>query len=307
MMKFTVPALALTALTACGAAPPVWYQGHGTNWTVPLVDAGRNSAPTVPMSIHGVGPYFFLLDPSAPRSFIDDGVARHLDLYTNNRWVRVPNMHDTTVPRKFYEVLDLQSGDLRIRNVKMLSAPAGSLDRDGRPVAGILGADLLSRTIVIDVDRDAGLAHLSLTGHERIPAGAVALRGKLHYGDLYVQVPVNGGADVTLQVRLGVQSSTLTTSAMSRLRLPTVSARAVMVDETGTRETVHIGAVAGSIRLAGLELQNVVFLDHVDRRGRDDYPYDGFLGENVLSRYRVVVDRDKQVVWLAPRRGLPRG
>lgn len=301
MIKIGLVGLAVAAHAGCGAAPPVWYAGGGTNWTVPLVDAKRNAELVVAATIHGAGPFYFLLDPDAPRSVIDDRVAGRLDLYTDNRWVRVANQRDVTVPRKWYEVLDLEAGDLRVRNLKMLSAPAGSLDRDDLPIAGILGADLLSRTIVIEVDRDAGVARLALTGHARIPEAAVAIRGKLHYGALYVQVPINGGRPVTLQVRLGLRSSTLTTAAMGELGLPTVEARAVLVDETGTRETVHIGAIAESIGLGALAVRDAVFLSHVDKRARDDFPHDGFLGQNVLALYRVVVDRDHEVIWLAPR------
>jgi len=305
MIKIGLIAVVLLGQVACGAAPPVWYQGDRSSWTLPLVDAKRYAEPIVPVTIHGAGPYYFLLDPDAPRSVIDDRVARRLDLYTNNRWVRVPDQRDVTVPRKLYEVPILEAGDLRVRNVKMLNAPPGSLDRDNLPIAGILGSDLLSSTIVVELDRDAGVARLSLTGHERIPAGAVALRGKVHYGAFYVRVPINGGRAVTLQVRLGIRTSTLTSAAMAELHLPTISARAVMVDETGMRETVHVGAVARSVQLAGLDLHDVVFLEHVDRRYRIDYPYDGFLGQNILGRYDVVVDRDKQVLWLAPRRAGP--
>jgi len=56
------------------------------------------------------------------------------------------------------------------------------------------------------------------------------------------------------------------------------------------------------VQLDGIAATNVEFFRYADRRfDRLDYVFDGVLGANLLSRYEIVVDRDQQILWLAPR------
>ena len=313
MRNLTVAILGGLALQllACGAAaPPVWYEGDQTNWTLPIVEA---EAPELVVSatIHGQGPYLFLLDPDSSWSAIDSAVAEELGLFSNNKWLRVVNQKDTSLPRKAYEVMSVQSGDLRFRNVRMLGVPAGSLDVGGKAVAGLLGANILSRTIVINADRDAGVVRLALTGNASLPSDAIPVKGKLHHGALYVPVRLNENREVVLRVVLASRHSTLRREVARDLHLPAVSTREVIVDNTGTPQTVADGTRAGLLQVDGFAMRDVVFLDHAEKRSdiygnrAGGYPFDGFLGQNVLSRFNVVVDRDHATLWIAPRRAGP--
>ncbi len=286
---------------ACGAAPPISYEDDRTSWTLPLVDPEGTAELVVPVTLEGRGPYNFILDPDAACTVIDEGVAEELGLYSDNRWIRVLTQRDVTVPRRFFELLHFQSGDLRARSLTVLGVPAGSLSRDTQRIDGIMGADLLSRTIVVQADRDAGVVRLYLTGHAAIPVGAIPVHADLFYGALYVPVSINGEKTATLQVRLAVHSSTLSKGLIRRMRMPRMARKIITIDETGTRQPVRAGAIADMVRIDGIELHDVPFLNHVDKRKHPDYDYDGFLGQDVLSHYNVVVDRDKQVLWLAPR------
>lgn len=300
------PPLALTGLiawaglaTACGATTPLWYEGQQDSWTLPLA-SDEFAEPVVQVMVHGQGPYLFALDPDSPASVIDEDVAATVGLYSNWRYLRIVNQNDVTVPRRYYEVLELVTGDLQIRKTKMIHAPAGSLRASGRMIHGVLGAELLSRTIVMDIDRDAGHVRLSRTGRAAIPETAVGLRGWLHRGWLYVPVRV-GDREVTMQVRPSVRVSTLRKKVLDKMVFQPAQDSIVHVDETGTPIELRGGGVVPAVGLDGLVTRDVRFFIHGDRRQRNAFKYDGILGQDILSRFRVIIDRDHKTLYLAPR------
>ncbi len=286
-------------LAACGAAPPLGYTGNRTQWTVPLVHPEQREL-VVSATVQGKGPYLFVIDPDAARSVIDDRVARQLDLYSDNHYVRVVNQLDVSMPRKFYEVLKLDAGDLHIRNVKMLNAPAGSLRAGGQVVQGILGSDLVSRTIVVGVDRDAGLLNLALTGHQEVREASSRVEGWLYRGLFYVPMRV-GDRTLTMQVRLASSVSTIRPRALDGLGLRGMPAGAMQVDATGTVAHLRGAGVADQVELDGITLRNVPFYRNVDDREDLQFNYDGILGQDILSRFDITLDRDSKVLYLAPR------
>ena len=274
----------LAGMCSCAAAPPLWYDtGDAVSWEIPLV-APLDGAPLiVPATIHGKGPYLFALEPDQPVSIIDRGVAQRLQLFSrNDSWIRLRTRDDQYVRRRPYEVLDFKAGELSVRNVLMYSARAGTLRFRDVPLAGVLGADLLSRTIVIDVDRDRGVVRLTLTGHQLNPARAHRVAGRVHRSGIPVRkvvVPVTienarGKSDFELAVDLGAQSTSIWTK-----HLPDQRAR---------------------LDVGGARVDGVALAPFADRRVEQD-DIDGLLGQDVLARYRVVVDQDKRVLWLGPR------
>jgi len=294
-----IAALTTLSLAACGAAPPLGYTGDRTQWTVPLVRPEQREL-VVSATVQGKGPYLFVIDPDAVRSVIDDGVARQLNLYSDNHYVRVVNQNDVTMPRKFYEVLKLDAGDLHIRNVKMLNAPAGSLVAGGMKVQGILGSDLVSRTIVVGVDRDAGVVKLALTGHQQVPSDSARVEGWLYHGSFYVPMRV-GDRTLTMQVRLASSVSTIRDRALEGLALRAMPAEVAQVDETGTVARLRAAGVAEQVTIDGITLHDVPFFHNADAREDLEFDYDGILGQDILSRFDVTLDRDAKVLYLAPR------
>ena len=165
--------LAIVCASACTLVPPVYFKG-GKAWTLPLVAPLEHDQLVVPVTINGKGPYLFLVNPMAT-STIDEGLAKQLDLYHKREageggYIHVQTEEDHLVVRPIYEVQAAQAGDLGLQNFVVLGVPAGSLTFRGQPVYGILGGDLLTITIVIDIDRDGGVLHLALSGHQKLPA-----------------------------------------------------------------------------------------------------------------------------------------
>ena len=272
----------ISTLCACAAAPPVGYTG-GVRWNVPLVAPLDGAELVIPAMVHDQGPFLFLLNPDQQVSLIDRGVADSLKLFTPpDSWKNLANSDDNMIPARPYEVMRWQAGDLSIRNVRMYSVKAGSMWYRGMPLAGVLGTDLLSRTIVLDVDRDRGMVHLSLTGHHVKPNPATRVKGRVHrrrFPIRKVVVPVTlERNDGPRQIELAVDLSAQRTAVWNDL-LPSPDTPLVIGDE----------------RVEDLQLDG-----YSDMRP-DAGDYDGILGQDILSRYRVTLDQDRRVLWLAPR------
>jgi GNAT superfamily N-acetyltransferase len=302
-MRTTVVILCAIALQlGCGASTPVWYEREPgkTLWTLPLIDPLADAELLVPVHVQDHGPYVFLLDPQAPTTVIDRAVAEDLRLYRKH-YVRALNQRDKTVPSRVYEVLSLRSGELRVRNLDVISAPPGTLHAAGRRIDGVIGADLLSRTIVIDVDRDAGVVALVLTGHERIPEGASRVSAALHRGTLRVTGATGSRRSLNLIVELARRTTSLRRGILEGLGAELSPAEEEVFDYTGDRIVVSGRARLDDIALGRVGVGPAEVIPYEDRRGRNDIEYHGVVGQNVLSRYRLVVDRDHQRLWLAPR------
>lgn len=295
--------LALFLCVGC-ASTPVGFAG-GVRWTVPLVSPLENGQILLPVNIHGKGPYLFIVDPDAARSMIDREVAQQLDLYSKSyAWHNFLDQNDHVVRGRKYEVLDLKTGDLRIRHVNMFSVPAGSLRVGNRRVHGVLGGDLLSRTIVLDVDRDQGVLRLALTGHEVRPARK-AIKGYTSkyngpFRKLVVPVTLANGTTIELAVDLAAKTSAVRKDLITRAGMPLVEHREEIIDEYGTRQVVNGLSIAPSLRVNGVTSKHVAVIPFSDKRVRD-VAFDGVLGQNLLSRYRVVFQPDRRELWLLPR------
>ena len=272
-------------LAAGCAAAPVSY-GPGVSWTVPMTAPLAAEAIVIPATVHGQGPYLFVIDPDAQASLIDRGVAEALGLYTGpDSWVGFLEAQDRVVRRRPYEVLWFRSGDLSLENVVMYSAPAGTLYAGGRPVQGVLGRDVLSTTIVLDVDRDAGVVRLALTGHQAPLAAAVRIPGQrisVDGPERKVVIPARvGDAEVDLAVTLSAAQTAVWSSA----------GRGASSGDPARRAAVVVDDLpAAELTLGGDRDWRV-------RRGL----LDGVLGQDYLARYRVRFDGDQHDLWLAPR------
>ena len=213
---------------------------EGDRWSLPLVDPLGSHELTVPVLIDGKGPYPFVLAPNASRSIIDDGVAEALGLHTDNRWwpVLTQSDHDTLV--RVFEVTSLESGTLRARQLRMFGARAGSLSVNGRPVAGLLGNDVLTTSLVTDVDRDHGVVRLAVAGHEAPPPPARAVDAEHVYDRLLVPATVDDR-----DVRLALDPHTATCEEANGVQI-------VHVDETGNPRRQLVQPTTSMLRVDGL-------------------------------------------------------
>lgn len=287
------------ACTAC-ASTPLGFVG-GTNWTLPLVGPLEDAELVVPFTVEEKGPYLFLLDPNARASAIDQRVGAELGLYHRKK-MGLLTEQDHVVELPVFEVLAMAGGDLKIRHIAVLGTKPGVYRAGRRAVHGVLGRDLLSRSILIDVDRDAGVVRLALAGHATPPEGAVKVAGHLHHGLLYAPILI-AGRTYEVVVDLAARTSALWPEILAKLNLTVRPAQERIVDDTGTARTVVGRASAEVVDIGkepGLTARDVGFVPFDDRRW-DDEDLDGLLGLNLLSRWRVLVDRDQGRLWLAPR------
>jgi hypothetical protein len=251
--------------------------------------------------VHGRGPYLFLVAPNSVSSAIDARLADELGLWVRPEWRSAIDQNDREVRFQVAEVLSLQIGDLSIRHTRMRTVPAGSLRFRGQPVAGVIGGDLLSSTITLDVDRDAGVVTLALTGHERPPAGAVAVEGRVYDGLLKIPVAVEGDA-LEMVVDPGARRSGIWPRVAARLELAFAGSEEV-IDEYGSTADVSLGARAARLQLDGLRA--VARFGAYWVRSFRETSHDGALGQDFLAAYRVLFDRDHARLWLAPRAEVP--
>ena len=206
------------------------------------------------------------------------------------------------MPVRSFEVLAMASGDLHLRNVDLIGVRHDSLRREGRPIAGLIGADLLSNSLVVDVDRDAGVVRLRVAGTRppRVAPGGGDVQATTYVGgDLVVPVLLDGHT-VRLALRMAAPRTAVWPQLLGPLAPASAPTREVVVDDTGTAATVDVAHVARTVRVDGVTVRDLPIATFDNQRYR--YPvYDGVLGEDILSRYHVVVDKHHGVVELAPR------
>jgi hypothetical protein len=294
----SVRCLPFVALAACVVGGPVSYSS-GVRWTLPMVAPLEDREVAVLATLDGHGPYLFLVDPDSEITVVDQGVAESLGLYWSG-YARVLTQEDHTVPRRVYELQSWRSGDLEIRNSVATSVPAGSLSFRGQPVAGILG--MVSPIIVIDVDRDRGVVKLAVAGNEAVPPGSTAVDGHVRFNHLIVPVEVADSTrrELALQVSLGVATSALWPDLLDDLP-PSGARPALLVDAAGTRRAPDADVAAPLVALScDLRASWVRFVDLVEPTTRR-IRHDGQLGENVLARWHVTMDRNRGRLWVAPR------
>ena len=295
--------LAIVCASACTLVPPVYFKG-GKAWTLPLVAPLEHDQLVVPVTINGKGPYLFLVNPMAT-STIDEGLAKQLDLYHKREageggYIHVQTEEDHLVVRPIYEVQAAQAGDLGLQNFVVLGVPAGSLTFRGQPVYGILGGDLLTITIVIDIDRDGGVLHLALSGHQKLPADLHPVPSVRQKGLMIVAAAVAGQAAGRFVVDPGTRESRIW-PALAKAAGAAFGPPLEHIDVTGT--TVQFPGYGAAVKLAlvdaGITVE-MAFAGLADRRFAQE-DFEGMLGESFLSRFRAVIDNDKPVLWLGPR------
>ena len=102
-MLFRVATAVLgAALAACTVGAPPGFSS-GDSWAFPLVGPLEDGVLLVPVTVNGKGPFLFLIDPDAPASSIDEGLAGSLDLY-GGAGPRLTDESDTERPTKVAEV-----------------------------------------------------------------------------------------------------------------------------------------------------------------------------------------------------------
>jgi hypothetical protein len=293
--------MGLAVVLAACSAHPRYVKGNQTQWVLPLIEADVGPELIVEGYIGNSGPHLFLVNPDVPFTSIDDSLAQDLGLFTRNEWRPLRSQQDRPVQARSYEIADLRLGSLEFERFGAMSFKSGAFDVRGQRIVGVLGGGVLTSTIVIEIDRDAGQLRLSRVGHQTIPPNSVEVRGRVDDDVLYVPAWVNGKG-VELRVDLGRATSVWPHVAQA-LALPSVRVDETYVDPTGTAERRTEGATLAVLQLGTLQLEQetaVVFWEATWHEASQ--PADGILGRDILARYHVVIDRSSKRLWLAPRR-----
>ena len=103
------------------------------------------------------------------------------------------------------------------------------------------------------------------------------------------------------EVDLASKTSALWPRVLARLGLTADSSGEVVVDSFGNQVAAGGSVRARVIEVDGVALEDVRFLAFEPNPYLKTITYDGILGQNVLARFRTIVDLDSWTLWLAPR------
>jgi hypothetical protein len=258
---------------------------------MPLVGPLEDTTLVVPGYVGGKGPFLFAIDPDANISTVDEDVIRAAGLRTGVG-EHMLDESDTEQPTIYAEVLQWQLGTLTTDGSHpAVAVKAGSLDREGRRIHGVIGRDLIADSLVFSFDRDLGVATLETAKAFVPPAGASAL----HYETIVSKVQnvdvvppprrtvsaTIGAKSFPLHVQLGRVASELKLASWSAAGLPPEKPIA----------DVHAGAVSA---------QAVPFTAFRDARW-DDHDVDGALGLSFFKHYAVAANWDRSTFYVRPR------
>ena len=281
-------------LAGCTAGAPPGFSA-GDRWTVPLVGPLENGTLIVPALVGDKGPFLFALDPDATVSAVDEDVVHEAGLRTGEGPHQLDE-DDTQQPAFYAEVMQWTLGSLTVAGPKpALVVKAGTYDRDGRRIHGVIGRDIVADSLVFGFDRDRGIVTLETGKAFQPPAGAVAL----HYQLLTSKVEnadsvpsprrlveaVIGGKKLPMHVQLG--------RVASELRLADWAATAI------TPEKPLADVVVGALRA-----ESVTFVAYRDRRW-DEHDIDGALGLAFFKHDSLTVNWDSDTLYVTPRADQP--
>ena len=254
-------------LPACViGAPPGFSPGEA--WTFPLVDPLAHEPLIVPVTIGGKGPMLFALDPDAETG-IDVGFIPELPTVGNG-----PN---------YAPITDVQIGTLHVASLPFIASKAHAFDIGDRRIAGVIGKEVLTSSLVLGFDRDRGIAWLATPKH------APSLDGARHFD--------------TFERTTGMKSP--------KDRGPYATGT---ID--GREQDFHIdlGHVANTLR-GGPRTAKQVSVGGVDRYGVAFAPFVGdflvetrsaTLGLDYFWQFSLAMDYDAQRIYLAPRKPVDR-
>lgn len=269
-------------------APPGFTPGEA--WTFPLVDPLAHVPLITPVTIHGKGPYLFILDPDAETG-IDVGIIPSLPTVGNG-----PNYAPLT---------DVQIGSLHVDNLPFIARPPNRFDVGGRRIAGVIGKEVITSGLVFGFDRDRGIAWLATPRRATKPPGARSFsywtRKGMERGPLVTVAVADHDRD--LHVDLGRMANRLRDRFWGGLAV-TDEKRTVILDNSEHHDSTRI-ATARNVRVGGIERFGVVFSPFEDRRTLAQ-DLDGTLGLEFFWGFAMAVDFSDHRIDVAPRTEIDR-
>jgi len=205
-------------------------------------------------------------------------------------------------------VVDVQVGTLHLDSLAFVTRPQHAFDIAGRRIAGVLGREVFTSSLVFGFSRDEGIAWLATPKHARELAQARAV-------DFYFRKKRNAptehpliaatvdGQGRELQIDLG--------RVDSRLRTRFWPAGAVaeehhtVIDAAGTHHETEVVTTAKSVQLGAIERFDVRFVDYQDSYVLPD-ELDGTVALDALFDLDVAVSFDSHRLYVAARHEVAR-
>lgn len=286
-------------MLSIAAAPPEALRGE----PVPTQVAGRTDDAmrlTVPVTISGQGPFYFIVDTGADRTVIAREVANRLGLQTANRARLHAIAGVTDISTVRIPTLGLAGRDSEAVN-------AAALDQANLGAQGLLGVDMLKgRRIVMDF-RKRTMTVLPAGQREVVEGDTIVVTARSRLGQLVLVDADIDGTPVTVVIDSGAQN-TIGNTPLRRLlarrngRMQFLNTE--LIDVAGGRLPAQVAAV-GRIRIGGLKVENAVIAF------ADAHPFTRFglterpamlLGMDTLRGFRrVSVDfAERKVRFLPP-------
>ncbi|MCP4443840.1 MAG: hypothetical protein GY811_00660 [Myxococcales bacterium] len=296
------PALVASSSSGCVVGAPPGFS-DGDLWSVPLVAPLEDDLLLVPVSIHGEGPFLFMIDPDSPESSIEASLQASLDLYVSRTATERQTEDDHMSRIIIAEVKKMTIGDLKIRNMKVRVHDDGVYWSGNRRVRGILGRDVISDSLVYQFNRDKGMMYIGTQGNLKPPEDAPKLKFSQSYGNqrrYLAKVEINRKHKMVMHLDLGARTSMLWSTLIEKYKMPAVPIQAEIVDEYGTRRTISSGTIAGIVTANETETTALTMLPYADARV-DEEDLDGVLGLNFWNKYNVTVNWHHKKFWMQPR------
>lgn len=248
-----------------------------------------HGVPLVSMTIDGVH-VSLVLDTGAERTLLTTAAVRQLGLAEHNAYVRTVAGLGGRVTAGEVRPKQMAAGALALTGYSLLVAGVTLPGLGGRPVDGLLGADLLG-----DFDLDVDLAHHVVGFYEPATCDAPALPWSMPYQGIAAHWSLHrhlffgvrlDGTDMAAFFDTGASWTTVNSEAAARAGL---TAAAMQRDRPITVHGLAASADGAHLhRFAALEIGGVVMADTpviVTRLNLDDA--DAILGGDVLATHRV--------------------
>ncbi len=248
LRNLSLAALALLGTASSAQTPPPPVQPT-------LIDTEQDRAQrmTVPVTIGGKGPYYFVVDTGADRTVVSRELANKLGLAAG---APAP-LHSLTGVGIVQTVL-LPTLRLAGRNTEDINAPALSEYHLGAP--GLLGLDSLKdRRVVMDF-RAQTLSVLEAGEKERYDPDTIVVTGRSRYGQLILVDADVDGRKITVIIDSGAQN-TIGNSALRRMlgkrNKKLEFFKTTLIDVTGGRLAADV-AVVNKVRIGGITIDDQV-------------------------------------------------
>lgn len=283
--------MSLVIAGGCAAGAPLGFEKGTNNWSIPLEGTLANGVPLAQVEIDGKGPYLFAINLDM-LSTIDPALAQELGLWeTRTTKDKAVDEQDDVVIEQFTyaELPRFTVGNLTVSNRRFIAMRPGA-SYEGQPILGIIGRDVISETLIWTLDRDRAMLHIATQGHYTPPPEAQQIELSLYQGQIFVKAKIEDRITAELRVRFH-NASQLWPELAAKAGLERV--------DTGDQQNPPLW-LAKSVQIGRVYATDVPFFAFQDERVRE-VEYDGVLGQDLWSRYRITVNVHKRVMWLEPR------